>query len=219
MVQQCRRVLVADQSATNREELATLLQQAGMSVDLTEALALEDCLTKLKKARKHPFDLALVGSFSDVDQTEIPSKLAAFGDETVIVLIAEAPNPALFEKAVNSAIYDCLIAPVELQDIRRVIKRASIHKDPLPILIVDDTRVMRKVVMKVLNESEFSLAISEADSCDMAVSLCRKIPYYCSFLDLNIRVQDGLETARKILKLQPQMSYRSDVDQQCRYER
>ncbi len=223
MVRQSRQVLIADQSAINREELSKLFQQAGMPVDLTEAATLEDCLNKLKKARKHPFDLALIGSFSDVDQTEMPSRLATLGDETVIVLITDAPNPALFEKALHSAIYDCLIAPVELQDINRVMKRASIPKDPLPILIVDDTRVMRKVVMKVLNESEFSLAISEAESCDMAVSLCRKIPYYCTFLDLNIRVQDGLQTARNILKLQPKcrivLMSTSDADMRADIEK
>lgn len=204
MVRQRKRVLVADQSATNRNKLTQLIRQLDVTADLTEVSTLEDCLSKFKKAQKQPFDLALIGNFEDVDQTTLPLKLYDIGEETVIALIVDAPNPDLFDNATTSSVYDCLIAPVDLPSLDRVMKRASLSRDPLPALIVDDTRVMRKVVMKVLGESQFALAISEADSSEMAVSLCRKIPYYCVFLDLNMPVQNGLDTAKQILRLQPQ---------------
>ncbi len=204
MVRQSKRVLVADQSATNRNKLTQLVRQLDVTADLTEVTTFEDCLGKFKKAQKQPYDLALIGSFEEVDQTNLPMQLYDIGEETVIALIVDAPNPDLFVNAVESSVYDCLVAPVDLPSLERVMKRASLSRDPLPALIVDDTRVMRKVVMKVLGESQFALAISEADSSEMAVSLCRKIPYYCVFLDLNMPVQNGLETAKQILRLQPQ---------------
>ena len=202
MVRQGRTILVADHSAANRHRAVDELLRLDASAKVVEVSTSQECLNILKKSKDYKFDLAIVGSFPKVDQAKMLPLLSAVGADYVVVMTCEDPSPDFLARVAETNIYDCLIHPVTPNDLNRLILRSSIPKDPLSILVVDDTRVMRKVVMKVLNECQFALSISEAESCEMAVALCRKIPYHAIFMDLNMPCQDALEAAKQILQVQ-----------------
>ena len=203
MVRQERKFLVAEHSAAGRQELRSLIHQLAPGATIVDAATADEFSKCLKKAKTNPFDVILLGSYPTLSLSEMLPALSAIRTTSSVVLVTDNPTEDLIEQALAHKIYDCLTIPVTQADLKRIILRSAVPKDPLSVLVVDDTRVMRKVVMKVLNESQFALSISEAESCQMAVSLCRKIPYHCIFLDLNMPEQNGLEAAKQILKVQP----------------
>jgi len=63
-------------------------------------------------------------------------------------------------------------------------------------LVVDDSRVVRKVARRILESSGF--AVTEADDGQKALDACRKQLPACILLDWNMPVMDGLTFLRAL---------------------
>jgi two-component system chemotaxis response regulator CheY len=63
-------------------------------------------------------------------------------------------------------------------------------------LVVDDSRVVRKVARRILESSGF--AVTEADDGQKALDACRKQLPDCILLDWNMPVMDGLTFLRAL---------------------
>ena len=68
---------------------------------------------------------------------------------------------------------------------------------PLPIcLVVDDSRVVRKVARRILEGHGYK--VSEAENGEDALELCHRALPRCVLLDWNMPVMNGLEFLRAI---------------------
>jgi two-component system chemotaxis response regulator CheY len=63
-------------------------------------------------------------------------------------------------------------------------------------LVVDDSRVVRKVARRILESNGF--AVTEADDGQMALDACREQLPDCVLLDWNMPVMDGLAFLRAL---------------------
>ncbi len=69
----------------------------------------------------------------------------------------------------------------------------------MKILVTDDSKIARKMVIKTLNEAtQNQLEIFEAQNGQEALDLYKKIKPDLTFLDLTMPVMDGFEALEKI---------------------
>ena len=64
-------------------------------------------------------------------------------------------------------------------------------KSPLVCLVVDDSRVVRKVARRILESRGF--AVEEAEDGQVALSACQRSLPDCVLLDWNMPVMNGIE--------------------------
>jgi CheY-like chemotaxis protein len=76
---------------------------------------------------------------------------------------------------------------------------------PVTILIVDDSKLARIVAGKAVAELQPEWQKLEASSGEQALALLGKEPLDIALIDFNMSEQDGLELAREIRALRPDM--------------
>ena len=201
MPQAARKILIADVSASRRDHLKHQLLAVNPYLLVTVATSGAQCSSLLSQSE---FELTFIAeNMNETAGLDIMALVSASQTAGIVVMTSERLTRDFCQKAGQMGAYDCLQWPAEVEEIQRFLQRCQCQQDVMTALVVDDARVMRRVVFKVLQESEFQITASEAATTEMAISLCRTIPYDLIFMDYNMPGLNGLETAEAILKLQP----------------
>ncbi len=196
-----RTILVADDSSTVRAFFRRALETIDPSLTIIEASDGKACADALTNQN---VDIAFVDhhmpGMTGIEAMELAQKQ---GRDAFVIVMSGNIDAGLIEKAKKFHAYEFLEKPFRVDDVKRVIEQHMTVKRNLSVLVVDDSRVVRRVIFKVLDESIFTVSKSEADSGKLAISLSRTIPYDIIFMDYNMPELNGLEGARQIMDIQP----------------
>ena len=77
--------------------------------------------------------------------------------------------------------------------------------NPLQILVVDDSTMMRAVIKRALNQSDLEIAgILEASNGQEGLALLEQHPIDAVLTDINMPVMNGIEFLREIASREPE---------------
>lgn len=196
-----RTVLVADDSATVRAFFRRALEVIDPTLTILEAADGRACAEALTTKS---IDIAFVDHhMPGITGIEALQLAQAKGGNAFVIVMSGNIDASLIEKAKKFQAYEFLEKPFKVDAIKRLIDQHMSVKRNLSVLVVDDSRVVRRVIFKVLDESIFNVSKSEADSGQLAISLSRTIPYDIIFMDYHMPELNGLEGARRIMEIQP----------------
>ncbi len=213
------RILVVDDSATNRKNLVEILSRWGASVTAVETGA--DGLAELKRAGTNgdPYRLVLIDSRMPVmDGFEFAARLGRVEDmtaATVVMLTSDrqtrdlarcrelgitehvvkpVKNAELFE-AIAAAIGGSRI-PGEVRPIQRPAPTSDLR--PLHLLLVEDAPENRLLVQHYLRNTPYRLDTAEDGRIALAKFQSEK--YDLVLMDMQMPAMDGYTATRKIKK-------------------
>src|SRR4029077_15302586 len=116
------------------------------------------------------------------------------GIKTFVTIMSAKSSAPWCKIARQLNAYEYLVKPFTAQDVEAIIGACRRISEPMRTLIVDDSRTIRGVIRRLLEQSMFRLAIDEADDGAIALERCRETPFDIVFLDCNMPGFDGLKT-------------------------
>jgi len=124
---------------------------------------------------------------------------------------AKQPAPLVFLSAPRGSarpdnIDGALTKPGNADDARKLVDICIRAKMPTPVLIVDDSDIMRSIVRKILAASRFELAIHEAEDGSAALDQLRNGKFGMVFLDYNMPGLNGADILLGIKRESPNVA-------------
>ncbi|MCC6167422.1 MAG: response regulator [Caldilineaceae bacterium] len=209
-----RRMLIVDDSATNRQILRLTVAQWGMkwaeAVDSQSALA----LTKEDPA----WDVAVLDmDLPDQDGLALGQALRAAGMTAPMILLTSVVQTHIYQRAQEAGFAACLYKPLKPLDLRAVLAREmggvveSMHRVaaaplldhamgsdyPLSILLAEDNVVNQKVAQLILDR--FGYRADVVASGEEVLDVLARRAYDVVLMDVHMPEMDGIEATRRIL--------------------
>jgi CheY-like chemotaxis protein len=218
------RVLIADDNETNRMILQKTLISWGAKTD--EVNNGMSCLAELRKATKSskPYELLLLDNeMPEMDGLGVAKEIKK--DERLhlpVILLTSLSGQEKFNTA-EVGISKCLSKPVKTSELRRAvdfsfrkmraeeIKPAGkagprVTERPLNILLVEDNRDNRFLILAFLKKTPHTIDIAENGQ----IALDQFIPgkYDIVLMDIEMPVMDGLTATKKIRKIEKENGHK-----------
>ncbi len=93
----------------------------------------------------------------------------------------------------------------ELEEQKTAKSKETVEEKPKPtFLVVDDTRFMRNIIRKILEDEGYEV-VGEAESGKEAIRMAEKLAPTVITMDITMPDMDGITAAEEIIKKQPQM--------------
>jgi CheY-like chemotaxis protein len=186
------KLLVADDSRTVQRFFKDVVDTAPMPIELITADTGLECMMLLEQGG---IDVAFIDvHMPEMSGMEAVGRARFKGNKTFITLMSSKSDPRRLKVARQIRAYEYLVKPFTAADILAILKTFQSISRRTRTLIVDDSRTIRHVIMRVLKRSVFNLAIEEASSGERALKLFAEGSYDLVFLDYNMPGLDGLNT-------------------------
>lgn len=190
------KMLVADDSRTVQHFFKDVVANAPLPIELVTADTGLECMMMLEQGG---IDIAFIDvHMPEMSGMEAVSRARFKGNKTFITLMSSKADPRRLKVARQVKAYEYLVKPFRGPDILTILKTYQSVSRRTKTLIVDDSRTIRHVIMRVLKRSVFNLAIDEASSGERALKLFGEGGYHLVFLDYNMPGLDGLDTLKRI---------------------
>lgn len=196
------RVLIVDDQAVVRGAVRTALEKLEREFLVIEADTGEEALTVMRKA---PIDMI----FCDIQlpgMTGPEALVQAYGDAALrpfMVLMSNHRTAGVREIGRKVGVYEFLPKPFSSNDILTAISAFERLRQVSRVMLVDDSATARKLMTRILGRSQFHIDLTEADSGAAAIENALFRPYDVIFCDFNMPGLDGVETAGKLLQMNP----------------
>ena len=195
------RMLVADDSRTVQRFFKDVVAGAPWPLELVTADTGLECMMLLEQG---DVDLAFIDvHMPEMSGMEAVGRVRFKGNKSFVILMSGKADQRRLEVARQIGAYEYLVKPFTAADILTIIKTYQSVAKRTRTLIVDDSRTIRHVILRVLKRSVFNLAIEEAASGERALKLFNDGHYALVFLDYNMPGLDGLDTLDRILSDDP----------------
>jgi CheY-like chemotaxis protein len=195
------KMLVADDSRTVQRFFKDVVGNASMPIELITADTGVECMMLLEQGG---IDVAFIDvHMPEMSGMEAVGRARFKGNKTFITLMSSKADPRRLQVARQIRAYEYLLKPFTGADVLNILKTFQSISRRTKTLIVDDSRTIRHVIMRVLKRSVFNLAIEEAASGERALKLFGDGSYDLVFLDYNMPGLDGLVTLDRILADDP----------------
>jgi CheY-like chemotaxis protein len=190
------RMLVADDSRTVQRFFKDVVATVPWPLELITADTGTECMMLLDQG---DIDLAFVDvHMPEMSGMEAVGRVRFKGNKTFITLMSAKSDAQRLQVARHIRAYEFLVKPFTAGDVLDVLKTYRAVAKRTRTLIVDDSRTIRHVILRVLQRSVFNLAIDEAASGERALKLFAEGNYDLVFLDYNMPGLDGLDTLDRI---------------------
>ncbi len=189
-------VIVADDSSTIRLFIIKALKQSDYPLNITEAVDGKTCLELLSSGR---FDLAFIDiNMPRMSGIEAVNHSREMGVKTFITIMSSQSEPEKLDVARKLDAYAFLVKPFTADDVASIIRNYIQLTKLTSVLLVDDSRAIRAVIHRVLQNSLFHLDIEEAqDGADALISYEQK-QHEIVFLDMNM---PGISGSQALVQL------------------
>ena len=177
-------VLVIDDNAAQRDLMRRFLVKEGFSVRC--AANGEEGLRLAKEMI--PIAITLDVMMPDMDGWTVLKALRADRSlsDVPVIMLTMVDDPA---RGLAFGATDYLTKPVNRHRLSRIIKQYSCESPPCPVLVVEDDRVMRTSMRRMLERN--GCRVTEAENGQVALTLMREDRPSLIFLDLLMEVMDG----------------------------
>jgi CheY-like chemotaxis protein len=194
-------ILIADDSVVVRRSLRKAIDSHGTGTRVDEC---GDGAAMLKALLSTDYDVV----FSDVympgmNGIEAVSAAHQEGREFFCVFMSTDMSRDVLDVAEKVGAYEFLPKPFRADDVHQVLRCIERIRTSTSVLVVDDSRTVRRVIERVLHRSRFKLATDEAEDGQGAIEKCRAGKYDIVFLDVHMPGIDGFEALIEIRDLQP----------------
>ncbi|MBD8891604.1 response regulator [Roseibium litorale] len=190
------RVIIADDSTTVCKFVERALKLTGRNFDICFA---HDGHQAVLLLSKQPFDIAFLDiNMPQLNGIEVMAAIHVMGAKTFAVSMSDRLSDAAQEKLKSFGAYDYLSKPFNNGQVRQLIETYEAIRMSYPVLVVDDSATVRRIVMKVLQKSIFDLQVDEAVDGPSAIDAVKKRPYRLVFSDFNMPNMNGIELAEKL---------------------
>ena len=190
------KMLVADDSRTVQRFFKDVVDTAPMPVEIITADTGLECMMLLEQGG---IDVAFIDvHMPEMSGMEALGRARFHGVKTFVTLMSSKTDARRLKVARQIRAYEYLVKPFTGADILSILKTYQSISRRTRTLIVDDSRTIRHVIMRVLKRSVFNLAIEEAASGERALKLFAEGSYDLVFLDYNMPGLDGLNTLDRI---------------------
>jgi CheY-like chemotaxis protein len=201
VTQHSLKMLVADDSRTIQLFFRNAVAKSGEAIELIATEDGQQCAALLAAG---DLDLAFVDvNMPGMSGLEALGAARHKGIKTFVTLMSTNGSAPRLELARQLNVYEYLLKPFTARDIEAVIATYRRVSKPMGILLVDDSRTIRGVIRRLLEQSIFRLAIEEADEGVIAVERCRETPFDMVFLDCNMPGFDGIKTLELLRQRNP----------------
>lgn len=192
------KVLVADDSSAIQLFFRNAIAESGQAVELITVGNGAECAELLERG---DIDLAFIEvNMPGMSGMEAVGAARHNGNQTFVTLMSAKVSTPRLQIARQLDVYEYLVKPFTAPDIDAVIATYRRVSQPMRTLIVDESRVVRGVIRRVLGRSMFDLAIEEAEDGLIALELCRESPFDIVFLDRSTPDLDGVAMLDRLLR-------------------
>lgn len=199
---QSLRVLVVDDQLVVRAAVRSALDQLDRPFLVIEADTGEEALEIMRRAR---VDII----FCDIQLPGIsgPEALAhAYAGKEqrpFMVLMSARRSEAVQEIGRRVGVYEFLAKPFRAADVIAAIHAHDHLRRVTRVLLIDDSATARKLMNRILRQSQFHIDLHEAGSGAEAIARAKSREFDVIFCDFNMPDLDGIETAGLLLSLNP----------------
>lgn len=196
------RVLIVDDQAVVRGAVRTALERLEREFLVIEADNGEEALNVMRKAQIDMIfcDIQLPG------MTGPEALVQAYGEVAMrpfMVLMSNHRTAGVREIGRKVGVYEFLPKPFSAHDIQNAIAAYDRLRQVSRVMLIDDSATARKLMTRILGRSQFHIDLTEADSGAAAIENALFRPYDVIFCDFNMPGLDGVETAGKLLQINP----------------
>ncbi len=188
------RILIADDSSVVRMALRSAVMEARPQAEVDECVDGVALRQRLLEAR---YDIV----FTDVHMPRLsgPDAIAAaknlMPDSKIFsVFLSSDMSRDVLWVAERVGAFEFLQKPFRKGELREVMDAIDRVRKPAHILLVDDSRTVRKVIERVFQRSIFSIVTHEAADGMTALHMARQNLYDVVFLDVHMPEMDGFQT-------------------------
>lgn len=193
-------VLVASDSASEREAFKDAAAQASVHIDIREVEELDDAGPACSHLNGNNIDLIFLDCRMPRDrrQTVIDAARTAVSRPLVISIGAADPGAAIAAEKLD--VDGSIGRPVRSADARTMLEACVRARLPCRVLIVDDSTTVRSVMRKVLQACRYPFEVEEAVDGSAALQQADKKRFDLILLDYNMPGLDGFATLSKLLE-------------------
>ncbi len=195
------KVLVADAAAGTRLHLAVALKSFDPGTEIHEVETGPAAAEKLVSLRP---DVAFVNvKLPQMTGAEAVAVAKMRGVKPVTILMSDTVLTRWVALSTEVEAYEFLKKPFDPEHVAGLMQSVVRMREPLRLLLVEDSGAARALVRKVLTNSRFNLEIDETDSGRHALKLLQLTRYDLALIDLNMDGIDGFETACQAKEVSP----------------
>lgn len=193
------RILIADAEASARETVAEAIGEVDPTARVDVARNGRELFALLQQ---RPYDVLVLDMvFPNVDGAKLVEVLALVRARkaTRLILLADALRPAWTRVALRLHAYDVLLKPLRPQSVVRTVQSCLAALRPRSLLLVDPSDQARRVVQRIVRESQFSAETTEAGTGRQAIRHTRRHAFDLALVDFRLGDMPALEVACQIM--------------------
>lgn len=195
------RVVVADSSATSREQIRVTLTAFDRRIQVAEAETGRGAMEAILSLKP---DLAFVSlQLPEMSGAEAVALARLRGVRPVTVLMSNQVMPKWVELSTELGAYEFLKRPFDPEHVVLMLNALRRMRRPLRALLVDQAPTARALVRRMLGGSQFTLEVDETDDGRHALKLMQRVAYDVALIETNLSGLDGLETACQARDIAP----------------
>ncbi len=192
-----RRLLVASNSTIVLRTIRDTVHRYSSSMQIIETADGHACLHSLSNDQ---IDAAFIEvALPAISGLEALAMARANWHKTLTALISENQSAELMDIARKLSVYDLLIKPIKMNNVKAVFAAFAQLSKPLRLLVIDSSDAVRRVIRKVLSTSLFQFDIHEAADGDTALQMLSDKAFDLVLLDYQINDFRDIKTLEKLI--------------------
>ena len=189
-------ILVADADEESRLSLVEALQEADPGATIIEAA---NGLELGRSLREAPIDVLFVDvTLPQTEGADILNWRSAIRPGGIIVIVTDQLAPRWPSLATRIGAYEVILKPIGTKQVRRLLEARQLVRRTLNLLVVDPGQETRSLIRRLLQRSNFSFEVIEAENGHAALGLAKRTPLDIAIIEMGLPDVPGLEVACQI---------------------
>lgn len=216
---ECQRVLIVDDSKTNRMIVRKMVEKLGALTSEAESGDVALKIVTFQNEKKEPFDLILLDyRMPGLDGFQVAQsiKKETPTNGPLLMMLTSDNRPGDMAKAKSLGLNSYLVKPILKKDLLNALEKAmnghqsaqekipvkqeSINQEQLRIMLVDDNDENRLVIMSFLKK--YPWKIDQAKHGKEALLLFNQNSYDLILMDMQMPVMDGYSATEEIRRIE-----------------